>query len=144
MEVFKKKIITHLRHRDYTPVKSNVLAKSLGIKPDEVDGFKKAFDQLRTEGLVIIGSKNLVSLPAASGKIYGTFRGTTKGFGFVTPTEPNAHGDLFIPADHTADAMTGDTVIATVSKDDKRSGEGRSSGRIVEILQRCNNHFIGI
>jgi ribonuclease R len=143
MEVFKKKIISHLRHREYRPVQPAVLAKSLGIKPDELDDFKKAFAQLRSEGLVIIGSKNLVSFPPAAGTIYGTFRGTTKGFGFVTPTESNNHGDLFIPAGKTADAMTGDTVVAQVLKKSQRDGQGRCSGKIVEIVQRANDRFVG-
>ncbi|MFA6187348.1 MAG: ribonuclease R [Phycisphaerae bacterium] len=143
MDVLKKKILVHLRHRDYTPVKSNELAKSLGVKNDELDDFKKAFEQLRDDGQVIIGSKNFVSLPAAAGRIYGIFRATTKGFGFITPNDPNAHGDLFIPANYTANAMSGDTVIAVVEKNDKRSRDGRASGKIVEIVQHCNNHFVG-
>lgn len=143
VDILKKKIISHLRHRDYRPVKSADLAKSLGVKPDEFETFKRAFEQLRTEGLVIIGSENFVSLPPVSGRVYGTFRGSRKGFGFVTPTEPNSHGDLFIPADYTADAMTGDTVIAKVIKEARRGTEARYSGKIVEILQRANNHFVG-
>jgi ribonuclease R len=143
VDVLKKKIMTHLGHREYKPVKLSDVAKSLGISRDEFEDFKKAFDQLRTEGLVILGSKNLVSLPPVSGQVYGTFRASAKGFGFVTPTERNSHGDLFIPADYTAEAMTGDTVVAKVIKEDHRGTEARYSGKIIEILQRANNRFVG-
>jgi len=143
VDVLKKKIMTHLGHKEYKPVKLSDFAKSLGISGDEFDNFQNAFDQLREEGLVIIGSKNLVSLPNVSEKIYGTFRGSRKGFGFVTPTEKNSHGDLFIPADYTAEAMTGDTVVAKVIKEARRGAEARYSGKIVEILQRANNRFVG-
>ena len=143
VEVLKRKIISHLGHRDYRPVKPSELAKSLGVKPDEFETFRNAFEQLKTEGLVIIGSKNLVSLPPVAGRIFGTFRATTKGFGFVTPIEPNSHGDLFIPAEFTADAMTGDTVTAKVVKEDRRGHEARYSGKIVEINQRAKNRFVG-
>ncbi|MGA2915277.1 MAG: ribonuclease R [Sedimentisphaerales bacterium] len=143
VEVLKKKIMAHLAHRDYRPVKSSELAKSLGIKPDEIETFKKVFEQLRAEGQVVIGPKTLVTLPPLSGKIYGTFRGTSKGFGFVTPIESNSHSDLFISADYTANAMTGDTVAAKVTKGTRRGIEIRYSGKIIEILQRANNHFVG-
>jgi ribonuclease R len=143
VEVLKKKIISHLRHRDYRPVKLSELAKSLGVETDEFETFKNAFEQLKTEGLIVIGSKNLVSLPPLSGKVYGTFRATVKGFGFVTPVESKSHGDLFIPADYTAAAMTGDMVAAKVIKETRHGKEARCSGKIVEILQRANSRFIG-
>ncbi len=143
VEVLKKKIMTHLGHREYKPVKLSDVAKSLGIGRDEFEDFKKTFDQLRAEGLVILGSKNLASLPPVSGKVYGTFRASAKGFGFVTPTEQNSHGDLFIPADYTAEAMTGDTVVAKVIKEGRRGTEARHSGKIIEILNRANNRFVG-
>jgi ribonuclease R len=143
VEVLKKKIMIHLAHRDYKPLKPADLAKSLGVKPDEIETFKKVFELLRAQGLVVIGSKSLVSLPPLSGKIYGTFRGTSKGFGFVTPIESNSHADLFIPADYTANAMTGDTVAAKVTKETRRGKEIRYSGKIIEILQRANNRFVG-
>jgi ribonuclease R len=85
----------------------------------------------------------MVSLPPVSGRVSGTFRGSRKGFGFVTPTERNSHGDLFIPEDYTANAMTGDTVVAKVVKEARRGTETRYSGRIIEILQRANNRFVG-
>ncbi len=143
VDVLKKKIMTHLGHREYKPVKLSDVAKSLGIDGNEFEDFKEAFDQLREEGLVILGSKNLVSLPPVSGQVYGTFRASAKGFGFVTPTERNSHGDLFIPADYTAEAMTGDTVVAKVIKEERRGTEARYSGKIIEILQLANNRFVG-
>ncbi|MBU1260932.1 MAG: ribonuclease R [Planctomycetes bacterium] len=143
VDVLKKKIMTHLGHKEYKPVKLSDVAKSLGIGKDEFEDFKKTFAQLRAEGLVILGSKNLASLPPVSGEVYGTFRASAKGFGFVTPTEQNSHGDLFIPADYTAEAMTGDTVVAKVEKEERRGTEARYSGKIVEILQRANNRFVG-
>jgi len=143
VDVLKKKILTHLRHREYKPVKAADLAESLGLKKDDMETFQDAFEQLRKDGLVVIGSKNFVSLPPPGAKIYGTFRGTTKGFGFVTPRDANSHGDVFIPEDYKKNAMTGDTVVATVTKEEKRGKEERYSGKIIEIVQRANNRFVG-
>ena len=142
-EVFKNQIIRLLKHTDYEPVKLGQLAKKLGVGSDDYSQFKEAFDQLRQAGHVVIGARNLISLPALAGQIVGTFRANPRGFGFIVPLEPNSHGDLFIPPDSTAEAMTGDVVIAKVKRKGKRGSEMRYSGEIIEILERAQNRFVG-
>ena len=142
-EIFKKQIIKLLKHDDYLPQKLAQLAKTLGVSSDDYPQFKDAFDQLRQAGHVVIGARNLVSLPSLSGQLVGTFRANPKGFGFITPLEPNSHGDLFISPSDKADAMTGDIVMARVQRKGKRGGEIRYSGEIIEILERAQNRFVG-
>jgi len=142
-EIFKKNIIRLLKHPDYTPLKLSQLAKSLGVSSEDYPQFKLAFEQLRQSGHVVIGAGSLVSLPALSGRIVGTFKANPKGFGFVVPLELDSHGDLFIPPNATANAMTGDIVAAKVTKEGKRAGQMRCSGRVIEILQRAQNRFVG-
>ena len=142
-EIYKKQIIKLLKHDDYLPQKLGQLAKTLGVSSDDYPQFKDAFDQLRQAGHVVIGARNLVTLPSLSGQIVGTFRANPKGFGFITPLEPNSHGDLFIPPSDKADAMTGDIVMAKVKRKGKRGGEMRYSGVIIEILERAHNRFVG-
>ncbi len=141
-ETLKKRILDHLKHRDYTPVKEAELIKRLGLKSDQTKAFREVLDQLRNDGLVIVGSKNAVALPAPGTKVYGTFRATSKGFGFVTPAEANSHGDLFIPEKYTRGAMTGDMVEAAVIREYRR-GQERYSGKIIEIVQRTHNKVVG-
>jgi ribonuclease R len=142
-EIFKRQIIKFLKHRDYTPLKLGPLARSLGVSSEDYPQFKLAFEELRRAGHVIVGAGNLVRLPPLSGQIIGTFRANPRGFGFVTPLEPNLRGDLFIPPDATADAMTGDIVAAKVVKEGKRAGQMRFSGKVVEILERGQNKVVG-
>jgi ribonuclease R len=142
-EIFKEKIIKLLKHADYEPLKLPQLAKALKIRPEDYPQFKAAFEQLRQVGHVMIGTGNLITLPAMSGQIIGTFRANPRGFGFVKPLEPNSHGDLFIPPNATAEAMTGDVVTAKVVKKASRAGQGRVSGKITQILQRTQNRFVG-
>jgi len=142
-EIFKNQIIKLLKHADYTPVRLSQLARELGVRSEDYPQFKSAFGQLRQAGHVVIGAKNLVSLPSLAGQIVGTFRANPKGFGFLVPLEPNSHGDLFIPPDATADAMTGDIVIAKVKRKGKRGGEMRCTGEIIEVLERAQNRFVG-
>jgi ribonuclease R len=142
-EIFKRNIIKFLKHTDYKPLKLGQLAKALGVSSEDYPQFKSAFDQLRQAGRVALGARNLVSLPPMSGRITGTFRANPKGFGFVIPLELDSHVDLFIPPDATAEAMTGDIVAAKVVKKGKRAGQMRYSGKVVEILQRAQNKFVG-
>ena len=142
-QIYKNKIIKLLKHRDYTPLKLAHLAKELGVSSEDYPQFKQAFENLRQAGHVVVGERSLVSLPAMGHKIIGTFRANPRGFGFVVPLEPTAHGDLFIPPDKTAGAMTGDIVSAKVVKKGKRAGQMRSSGKVTEILQRGQSRFVG-
>ena len=141
--VFRERILKLLKHADYSPLKVAQLAKALGVGSDAYPEFKTAFDELRRAGHVIIGSGNLVTLPAMAGQVVGTFRANRKGFGFIIPQEANTHGDLFVPPGKTADAMTGDTVIAKVTRKGKRGGEMRYTGEVLDVLERANNQFIG-
>ena len=142
-EIFKERIIKLLKHAGYEPVKLPQLARALGVGSQDYPAFKSAFDQLRQAGHVVIGAGNLVTLPSLAGQIVGTFRANPKGFGFVVPLEPNAHGDLFIPPDATANAMTGDIVAAKVTRKGKRAGQMRCSGEVIEVLERAQNQFVG-
>ena len=89
-EIYKSRIIKLLRRDDYTPVKVAELARTLGVDADAYPEFKNAFDELRRAGHVIMGAGDLVTLPAISGQVVGTFRANAKGFGFVVPREPSA------------------------------------------------------
>ena len=142
-EIFKERIIKLLKHADYEPLKLTQLAKAIGVSSEYYPQFKTAFDQLRQTGRVVIGAGNLITLPSMTGQIIGTFRANPKGFGFVTPLEPNSQGDLFIPPDAASDAMTGDIVIAKVKRKGKRGGQMRLTGEIIQVLERAQNRFVG-
>ena len=141
--VYKDRILKFLKHPEYRPVKQAQLAQSLGVDSDAYPQFKQAFDELRQAGHIILGAGNMITLPAMAGQVVGRFRANPKGFGFVTPLEPNAHGDLFVPPDDTGDAMTGDTVIAKVRRKGRRGAEARYTGEVIKVLERANNRFVG-
>jgi ribonuclease R len=142
-EVLKHKILNFLQHRDYAPLKTGPLAKALGVPDEQIELFRMALEELRRAGRVEVGTNHLISLPPIRGKVVGTFRANTRGFGFVTPLEPNAHGDLFIPPGSTAEAMNGDTVLARVVQRGKRDGEMRLTGEIIQILERGHDQVVG-
>jgi ribonuclease R len=141
--VYKERILKFLKHPEYRPVKQAQLAQSLGVDSDAYTHFKQAFDELLQAGHIIIGAGNLITLPAMAGLVVGRFRANPKGFGFVVPLEPNAHGDLFIPPDDKGDAMTGDTVLVKVQRKGRRGAEARYTGEVVKVMERANNQFVG-
>ena len=88
-------------------------------------------------------------------QVTGTFRKAAAGFGFVTPdgsTATDRSEDIFIPRHKTLDAAHLDHVKIRLSKDDGKSKGGKSksgsrrdksSGRVVEVLQRHTHRFVG-
>ena len=141
--VYKNRILKFLKREEYQPLKLAQLANALGVDEDAYPAFKTAFDELRQAGHVVIGTGNVILLPSIAGQVVGRFRGNPKGFGFVCPLEPNAHGDLFIPPDGTGDAMTGDVVMAKVNRKGGRGLETRYTGEIITVMERANSRFVG-
>jgi ribonuclease R len=78
--------------------------------------------------------------------VTGVFRRAQAGFGFVRPADsaPQADRklDIFIPADRTLDAASGDTVLVKLQKhrDVRRPNP---VGDIVEVLERETHQFVG-
>jgi ribonuclease R len=140
---YKEAILEHLAGREYTPVKPRQLARRLNVSEEQYGTFREAVKQLRDSGRIVKGSKNALTLPEMGDRVVGHFRSNPKGFGFVIPEEPNAHGDLFIPPGNGADAMNGDLVEARTYKRGKRGGETAYAGEIVKIVKRGENRYVG-
>ncbi len=147
MSRFTQRILTHISDRRYTPTRAEELADQLGIAPDELDEFSRTVAQLASEGQVLRCAEDGIALPPPGREMVGIFRKASRGFGFIVPESPVEHGDLFVPAHMTLNAFTGDRVRAKVQRDDHRAsaGTGKSPyiGRIIEILQRAQNRFVG-
>jgi ribonuclease R len=76
--------------------------------------------------------------------VIGIFRRHDQGYGFVRPIGSKAGdraGDIFITAQDAGDAATGDTVRVRVTQE--RGRQGKSAGRIVEVVERQTHRFVG-
>jgi len=138
-----KSHILHLLQKDGAPRKLVHLEQELGIHGPLRAAFEEALDCLCTEGSVIVGPGNLVRLPVLSDEVTGLFRADGRGYGFVTPQQSHANGDLFIPAKATGSAMTGDRVVAKVVRKKSRQGRDRLTGKIVKVLERAHVLVVG-
>ncbi len=142
-ESYADRILDYLRSQEYQPRELRQLARAMGIGTGEWGDFRDACKALMKAGRIVLGPQNAVMLPPPPGRIRGRFRANPRGFGFVIPDIPNAHGDLYIPARWTNGALTGDTVEATVRKRGKRGGRMIYEGRIVDIVSRGQSRFVG-
>jgi ribonuclease R len=84
--------------------------------------------------------------PRDSKHFTGTFRRAAGGFGFVRPEGTlRAEGrdsDIFIPIEKTGDAANGD--IVSVRLESKRGRMGKQEGRIIDVVERSTNRFVGV
>jgi len=142
-EDYTERILRFVGSTEYRPQRLRTLARTLGIAADEYGGFRDSVKALMKTGRLVLGSSKVLTLPEPSNRIVGRFRLNPRGFGFVIPDEPDAHGDLFVPPGDSGGAVTGDTVEAKVVKRGKRDGRMMHEGRVVQIVKRGQNHFVG-
>ncbi|MFO0871345.1 MAG: ribonuclease R [Pirellulales bacterium] len=80
--------------------------------------------------------------------VTGTFRRAAAGFGFVRPRNSPTRDrseDVYIPAEATRDAASGDLVTVRIGRRRfRRGGRERISGEIVEVLERQTQRFVGV
>ena len=136
-------IIKYLSDRSYRPAKLRQLARQMGIADDDYGTFRDAVKLLQDEGRIVLGAHNAVTLPQIGTRMTGFFRASARGFGFVIPETPNAHGDLYIPEGSSGGAMTGDLVEARVFQQGRREGKTMYAGEVIKIITRGRNRFVG-
>jgi ribonuclease R len=151
-------ILNHVHDAAYRPAKPSVIAKKLGLSGEDVARVNRSLKSLVKAGKLAYGPSHLV-FPVAgvqhaaksghsSGQdkhLIGTFRRAEGGYGFVRP-EGTAAGagrdaDIYVPANAAGDAANGDTVRLRLSG--KKGRLGKPEGRIIDIVQRATNRFVG-
>lgn len=152
----QKMILGHVNRENYKPVKPKVIAKKLGLL-DLENGerlVKKAIKRLIKDGNIKWGAKHLiqrvVKKKSKSGKsrkneIVGKFSRAAGGYGFVRPensTVSDRSEDIYIPHRKTLDATNGDIVRVLLSRS-QRGDRLRVTGRIIDIVERSTNQFVG-
>jgi ribonuclease R len=146
---FTQRIRDHLAHEHYRPGTVKDLARDMRIEPDDREAFHAAINELVRRGEIEITERDLVRLPSMTGQaeITGRLRVNERGFGFLIPDRVHREGDVFIPAGNLADAVSGDRVkIRLIRRSEKRTPPGRNPfvGRVVEVLERGQDRFVGV
>jgi exoribonuclease R len=143
----QEQILTHLKSKTYRPQKRRPLAKQLNLAGEEhYQQFKEALRDMVSQGRVAYGEGGTVVLPgshSARDTFLGTYRQNKRGFGFVVPTDPSSHEDLYIGEGDNGGAITGDIVRAKITNKSWRDGKPMWSGRVIEVVQRKHTRFVG-
>ena len=147
----REKILALLRAPDYRPRDRNEIARELGLKGRERVSVRKSLRELENGGEIVRIRKNRYVLPSEADLVTGKLSIHQAGYGFLVP-EKAGEPDVFIAAENTVTAMTGDRVVARISRDvpprraKVRAGQAlkpRSEGRVIRILERARDTIVG-
>ncbi len=159
MQEYETAILRHVNDPKYRPVKPTVMAKSLGLEGDDVQRFKRVLKQMIKAGKLAYGPSHLVfsgeraqasaiespRVEKSAKHLVGTFRRMESGYGFVRPEGTAAaagrDADIFVPANGAGDAANGDKVRIRLTG--KVGRLGKSEGRVIDIVERATNQFVG-
>ena len=147
----RRRILEQVQSEGYTPMRPRQLARALRVVEGETEaadygGFREALRDLMDEGHVVLGGGGSILVPGSrvgDNELVGTYRHNRKGFGFVIPTDPDSHEDLFVPPGMNEGAMTGDTVRAKIIPAGQRQGRQMFEGQILEVMERKNTSVPG-
>jgi ribonuclease R len=146
-EQLKSQILAHLGETGYQPKEERALARALGLAGrDQFPAFREVLHELMSHGRVVRGAAGSILIPmerTSTNEVTGSYRHNKRGFGFVVPTDPSGHEDLFIPEGNNGGAITGDIVRAKITSRGHKNGKPSFTGRITEIVTRSQKRFVG-
>jgi ribonuclease R len=145
MDDHAAKVLAHIAEADYEPLTLKGMSRHFKISDDEYPAFRNAIKGLIKAGKLDLAKNKTIRKGGgpASGTITGTFRRSSKGFGFVRPKNSTDKSEqIFIPPDAGRDASTGDEVVVKIVK--KAKGPGfNPEGKIIQVTNRASGLFVG-
>src|SRR5207244_2139511 len=117
MSQFEDRVLGLVARSDYRPITLKAMSRQFKIGPDDYAEFRSVVKGLVKAGRLDMGKDKTLAKTSEKGAIVGTFRRTSKGFGFVRPKASQGRAnDIFIPPDAGLDASTGDEVAVRIMK----------------------------
>jgi ribonuclease R len=143
MSDFGDRVLKLVAQPDYTPITLKAMARQFEVDTDDYASFRATVKRLVKEGKLELAKDKRLRRSDQAGLVVGLFRRTAKGFGFVRPHTAAADTDkIFIPAQATRDASSGDEVAVKLTKPAGRRGLN-TEGRVVRVLARASGVFVG-
>lgn len=144
MSPLAQQILSFVDSADYQPSNPAQLARQIGVKKSQIRKFKEALIELLESEHLRQQTNGLIRRKRSKEQlITGIIRRAAAGFGFVTPHDAphDRSQDIYVAQEDLRDAQSGDEVSVRLMKSDRRDGKTR--GRVVEVLQRDTHVFVG-
>jgi ribonuclease R len=147
MDELNRRVLAFIAEPDYQPITLKALSKRLKVGEEGYADLRSVIKGLIKSGQVELGKDKAIHKSEPSdhkGNVVGTFRRTSKGFGFVRPAQGTGakSEQIFIPVDAGRDASSGDEVLVRLIR--KAKGPGyNAEGRIVQVINRASGLFVG-
>jgi len=147
MADFAARVLELVARADYQPVTLKALSRRLKVAVEDYADFRATVKGLVRDGKLDVGRAKTLSQPdtTGAGLILGTFRRSSKGFGFVRPKGnkgADRAADIYIPPDAGLDASSGDEVAVKITKKPHTPGMN-VEGRVVRVIARGTGLFVG-
>ena len=143
---YQRRVLDHVKHDDYAPSRVGEIATDLGVPQEDLEAFSLAVQELADEGVIEIMQGGAIALPSIASmgnEIVGGFRRNARGFGFVQSAKAVREGSIFVSAEDSMDALSGDIVRVKVGRDRPGAPGKGFSGRVMEIVSRKRSSFSG-
>jgi ribonuclease R len=131
-------IIAHLEQRGEPTSHIDLCKELLLFDAVAQQALEKRLEAMTRDGQLMSNRRGVYGLVNKMDLVKGRVTGNKDGFGFVIPEDKS--GDLYLAPRQMQKVFDGDTVLARVSGVDRR---GRREGKIVEVLERKTDQFVG-
>lgn len=136
VESYRNKIVTFLQTNNKKTMAVSELESKCRTKKSGRENFVTAFDQLRTEGVVMVKKGMKAALCSRAGAFPGKITRLSRTFGFA---ETDEGVEYFIPGKCMLGAMPGDRVLIS----DIASRSGEPEGEVIDILEFGSSQLTG-
>lgn len=135
----EEKILTLLRRPDYAPSDIYDLRVKLKVPEPQEREFRQTLNRLERSGqIVCLKQGRCYALPREADLVPGRIRMNRAGVGFLQPDDARLP-EIRVPQEATSTAFHGDHVLVRR----EASARGETAGRVMRILERARNQFVG-
>jgi ribonuclease R len=133
-----REFILQALEAEAVPVDERALAKLVGVKRHEAEGFARRLAAMERDGQILRNRKGAILVAQKVDVVRGRVEAHPDGYGFLAPDDGS--GDLYLPPGEMKQVLHGDQVLAQPSGYDRR---GRREARIVEVVERARSRIVG-